>query len=55
LKWVDKGKTLSWLSANASCVHSGGLSTKSVANVVQNFENPKYSAEKKYTGTGTEK
>ncbi|MDR0972533.1 MAG: hypothetical protein LBM61_00930, partial [Prevotellaceae bacterium] len=45
LYWVDKKKALNWLSNNASDVRSVGLPFKSVANIVQNFENPKLSDE----------
>jgi hypothetical protein len=40
LKWVDKEKALNWLSGSASNVHSTGLSTKRIANIIQNFGNP---------------
>ena len=41
LKWVDKEKTLNWLSGNATDVRSAGLSVKSTAKIIQNFENTK--------------
>lgn len=40
LKWVDKKKALKWLSNNSSNVNSVGQSTKRIANIVENFENP---------------
>lgn len=40
LKWVDKEKALRWLSNNSSDVNSVGQSSKRIANIIENFENP---------------
>ncbi|MDR1563184.1 MAG: hypothetical protein LBS54_08935, partial [Dysgonamonadaceae bacterium] len=48
LKWVDTKKALNWLADNTSNVRSVGLSTKSIAKVIQNFKNPTLSTEKSH-------
>jgi antirestriction protein ArdC len=40
LCWIDKEKASNWLSSNASYVHSAGLSTRSIAKIIKDFENP---------------
>ena len=40
LKWVDKEKALKWLSGHSSNVNATGLSSKRIASIINNFENP---------------
>ena len=40
LLWVDKEKALKWSSGHSSYVNAAKLSSKRIANIIQNFKNP---------------
>ena len=40
MRWVDKEKASNWLNSHSSDVNAAGLSTKRIANIIRNFDNP---------------
>lgn len=47
IRYVDKNKASQWLSGNSSYVNSAGLSSRRIANIINNFQNPAIPKEKK--------